>query len=148
MTLLLISLAPAIIQFPQDTHTVVGDRVVLRVAVTGTPQPKLTWYHNGEKVVADYSKELAADGTLTMPSAEEKYSGVYKLVVQNPAGKREREVQLLIEKESKKEKTTSGAQLQEKNAIPLAMFGSQVEKFHANQNQAFRDQYQVVIIRM
>ena len=56
----------------------------------GTPGPKLTWYHNGEEVMADYSKELAENGSLTMPSAELKHSGVYQLVAVNPAGRAER----------------------------------------------------------
>ena len=56
----------------------------------GTPRPKLTWYHNGVEVMADYPKELAEDGSLTMPSAELKHSGVYQLVAVNPAGRAER----------------------------------------------------------
>ena len=81
-------------QFPEDTRVQEGERVVFRVRVTGSPQPKLTWYHDGVEVKGDYSKELAEDGSLTMPSAETKHSGVYQLVAANKAGSVEREVKL------------------------------------------------------
>ena len=70
--------------FPDDKQVLVGEEVVFRVKVTGVPVPELTWYHNGEELVADYSKDLAEDGSLTMPSAE--HSGVYQLVAVNRAG--------------------------------------------------------------
>ena len=58
------------------------------------------WYHNREEVIADYSKELPEDGSLTMPSAELKHSGIYQLVAVNLSGKVEREVKLSVESES------------------------------------------------
>ena len=48
--------------------------------------------------MADYSKELAEDGSLTIPSAELKHSGVYQLVAVNSA---DREVMLSVEYGSK-----------------------------------------------
>ena len=69
--------------------------------MTGAPQPELPWYHDGEEVVADYSKELAGHGEGT----------------------------ILCQ--------------QTGTAIPVAMFGSHVERNHAGQNQAFKDEYQV-----
>ena len=73
--------------------------MLFRVRVTGTPKPKLAWYHDGVEVVADYSKELAEDGSLTMPSAEIKHSEVYQLVAENPGGRVQREVRLRVEEE-------------------------------------------------
>ena len=69
--------------FPDDKQVLEGEEVVFRVKVTGVPVPELTWYHNGEEVIADYSNDLADDGSLTMPSAEIKHSGVYQLVAVN-----------------------------------------------------------------
>ena len=97
-------------------------------------------------MVPDYSRELGEAGTLTMPSAETKHSGVYQLVAHNPGGRAEREVRLSVRKEEEEEdrQTVSNApELTPGTALPVAMFGSFVEKCHSNQNQAFKDQYQV-----
>ena len=117
--------------------------VIFRAEVTGSPQPKLTWYHNGEEVVADYSRELAEDGTLTLPSAEARHSGTYRLVAQNPAGRREREVQLFVDIGAKREVEVTRPHLEGGMPIPIASFGNHVERSHAKQNRAFRDEYQV-----
>ena len=45
-------------------------------------------------MVADYSKDLAEDGSLTMLSSETKHTRVYQLVAVNRAGRVEKEVKL------------------------------------------------------
>ena len=136
---------PAITEFPDDTHVVEGERVELHVRVAGTPETKLTWYHDGEEVVADYSKELAEDGTLTLPSAEARHRGVHQLVAENTAGRVEREVELNVIVE---EKTQEGQVMPpppniEFGAVPVAMFGGHVEKNHASVNKGFNEEFQV-----
>ena len=117
---------------------------MFQVEVTGTPQPKLTWYHNGEEVRADYSKELTEDGSLTMPSAELKHSGVYQLVAVNSAGRVEREVKLSVESESVEAKNVPAYEtVPMGDAIPVAMFGDHVEQRHARSNKPFKDEYEV-----
>ena len=117
---------------------------MFQVEVTGTPRPRLTWYHNGEEVRADYSKELAEDGSLTMPSAELKHSGVYQLVAVNSAGRAEREVKLSVESESVEAKNVPAYEkLPMGDAIPVAMFGEHVEQTHARNNRPFKDEYGV-----
>ena len=126
-----------------------GEGVVFSVRVTGTPDPKLIWYHDGVAVTPDYSRELGEDGTLTMPSAETKHGGVYQLVAHNPGGRAERQVRLSVRKEEEEEdrQTVSNVpELTPGTALPVAMFGSFVEKCHSNQNQAFKDQYQVMYL--
>ena len=81
--------ASDIVESPK-THAVEGESVLFQFKVTGSPTPKLTWYHNGEEVLVDYSMELAEDGTLAVPSDEVKRSGMYKLVAQNSAGRERR----------------------------------------------------------
>ena len=130
-----------IVKFPEDKHAVEGQTVLLTVEVTGSPQPKLTWYHNGEEVVADYSRELAEDGSLTLPSAEAKHSGVYQLVAQNPAGKKEREVKLSVEGQASP--NVAKNQQIELSAIAIDDFGDFVAQSHASNNSDFRDQYTV-----
>ena len=44
--------------FPDDKQVLEGEEVVFRVKVTGVPVPELTWYHNGEEVVADYTPRI------------------------------------------------------------------------------------------
>ena len=112
--------------------------------VTGAPPPKLTWYHNGEEVVSDYSKELAEDGSLTMPSAETKHSGVYQLVALNPAGRAEREVKLTVEVEGGAEEVDPAYdEVAMSGAIPVDRFGSHVEQRHTKNNKPFKDEYEV-----
>ena len=129
-----------IVQFPEDTYAQEGEGVLFKVEVTGVPQPKLTWYHNGAEVEADYSKELAEDGSLTMASAEMKHTGVYKLVVSNPAGRAEREVRLVVQEEGK---TSGGSERMTLDPVPVSKLGSHVEKNHSQNNKGFDDEFKV-----
>ena len=118
--------------------------MVFQVEVTGSPQPKLRWYHDGEEVVADYSKELGDDGSLTMPSAESKHSGVYQLVASNKAGSMEREVKLTVDKEGgEAADDPSYDTVALSGAIPVAIFGNHVEQKHSKNNKPFKDEYEV-----
>ena len=125
-------------QFPEETHAVEGEAVLFQVKVTGSPQPKLTWYHNGVEVVANHSRELEEDGSLTLPWTEVWHSGTYQLVAQNPAGRTEREVRLVVEKT----KQTSSVKEVQFSAMPVAMFGNHVKKNHSQDNKGFREECQ------
>ena len=133
-------LAPVIVQFPEDTYVQEGEGVLFKVEVTGVPQPKLTWYHNGAEVEADYSKELAEDGSLTMASAEMKHTGVYKLVVSNPTGRAEREARLVVQEEGK---TSGGSERMALDPVPVSKLGNHVEKNHSKNNKGFDDEFKV-----
>ena len=139
---------PEIASFPEPEAVMEGERVVFRVRVTGSPQPKLTWYHDGVEVKGDYSKELAEDGSLTMPSAETKLSGVYQLVAVNPAGRVEREVKLEVREQPTETGNIGPAppDLTPGTGMPVTLFGKFVEKCHSNQNHAFKEQYQVLLL--
>ena len=134
-----------ITKFPDDKHVLEGEKVAFRVKVTGAPPPELTWYHNGEEVVADYSKELAEDGSLTMPSAETKHSGIYQLVAKNRAGSMEKEVKLFVKQEGQQSPHIAKKQIHFFR-IPVEEFGDYISKSHANDNRDFRDQYAVSIL--
>ena len=116
--------------------------MLFQVKATGSPQPKLTWYHNGEEVVGDYSRELAEDGTLTLPSAETRHSGTYRLVAQNSAGSMEREVRLFVNQEEQPSPPAAKKQIL-LSPIPVDEFGKFVANSHSSNNQDFRDQYTV-----
>ena len=122
-----------------------GEGVMFRVRVTGAPKPKLTWYHDGVEVVADYSKELAEDGSLTMPSAEIKHSGVYQLVAVNKAGKTQREVKLQVDLEGMAEQIEepSYESVTLSGPIPVTLFGDHVEQKHSKNNKPFKEEYEV-----
>ena len=137
-------LAPDIVKFPKETHVVEGEGVLFQVKVTGTPMPKLTWYHNGEEVFADYSKALEDDGTLTLPSAETKHSGMYKLVAENHVGRKEKEVQLLVKEENTQDEVAPAKPATNFSAIAVGFFGSHVERNHSKNNQGFINEYEVM----
>ena len=136
-----ITTVPVIVQFPEDTYVQEGEGVLFHVKVTGVPHPNLTWYHNGVEVKEDYSRDLSEDGSLIMPSAESKHSGVYKLVVHNTAGRVEREVRLTVEEENhNKPVLRPGVPMA---AIPVSQFENHVERDHKRSNQGFKEEYQV-----
>ena len=132
---------PEIVEFPEDTDVMEGERVVFGVRVTGAPDPKFVWYHDGEEVVG----ELSEDGSLTMPSAETKHSGVYQLVAHNPAGRAERQLILRVKKKEQEDSQSAsqGSQARPGSGVPVGLFGNFVEKWHSNQNQVFKDHYEV-----
>ena len=137
---------PVVVKFPKDTRVQEGESVWFQVEVRGSPQPKVTWYHNGEEVEADYSKELSEDGSLTMPSAEAKHSGVYQLVAVNKAGRVERKVNLTVDSDGATMNMSSAPKTGILRArISLSMLGSHVEKNHGGNNRGFRDEYQVIL---
>ena len=116
--------------------------MLFQVKVTGTPMPKLTWYHNGEEVFADYSKALEDDSTLTLPSAETKHSGMYKLVAQNHVGNKE--VRLFVKEENAQDEVAHAKPATNFSAIPVGLFGSHVERNHSKNNQGFINEYEVM----
>ena len=118
--------------------------MLFQVKATGTPMPKLTWYHNGKEVFADYSKTLEDDGTLTLPSAETKHVGMYKMVAENPAGRREKEVQLFVKEENTQDEVAHAKPATDFSAIPVSFFGSHVERNHSKNNQGFINEYEVM----
>ena len=132
--------------FPEDTFVQEGEGVLFHVKVTGVPHPNLTWYHNGVEVKADYSRDLAEEGSLSLPSPESKHSGVYRLVALNPAGRAEREVRLTLEEEGQNKSSSNKPTLAPTTAaIPISQLGSHVEKNHTRSNKGFKEEYTVII---
>ena len=134
-------------QFPEYARALVGEGVLFQVKMTGSPHPKLVWYHNGEEVVPDYSSEIMNDGSLTMPSVEVKHTGTYKVVAENETGKKEGEVKLYVEDDEgmTKPKQGKGKPLLKTKDIPVAMFGRHVKQTHTNNNKDFKDEYEVFV---
>ena len=120
-----------------------GEAVPFQVKVTGTPPSRLMWYRNGEEVGADYSRKLEEDGTPAMPTTEARHNVTYQNMAQNSAGKRKEEVRLFVEAEDMQQRPATTKPAMELCAVPVAMFGSHVERNHNRNNRAFRDEYEV-----
>ena len=132
-----------ILKFPSDTNITEGEGVYFKIKVSGVPQPTVTWYHDGEPVTADYAREIEADGSLAIPSAELKHSGVYKAMVANQHGSEERELKLTVNEEGGASTAIPIGNIVSSRPIPIPMFGRYVAELHANSNQPFKDLYQV-----
>ena len=93
-------------------------------------------------MVADYATEIEEDGSLTIPSAEPRHTGIYQLVAENSAGSMEKEVKVFVHVDGE---ATPDVQkrLVVLQAVPIANFGRFVADNHSNNNRAFRDQYAV-----
>ncbi len=84
-------------KFPEKAPCVLeGETILLQVQVTGNPAPSHTGYFNDEEVTEDDSHSLAPEGTLTIPSAEPRHSGAYRLVATNTAGSVSKEVHVTV----------------------------------------------------
>ena len=138
---------PRIIQFPVGTIRVVeGERVQFDVKVTGDPQPKLTWYHEGEEVVTNYSIDVGLDGGLSIPCTEPIHTGLYQLVAVNSAGRAERQVQLFVRREEQtmtQQNTNNKVSLTPVNVLD---FEEYVASGHANENVLFKEQFNVSML--
>ena len=123
-------------------HVTEGESVLLHVKVTGAPKPTLVWYFEGKGLQPDYSTEVAEeDGSVSIPSAETRHAGVYKLVATNKAGSMEKEVKLFVHNEE--EHVPDVVDQKELRPVPVAEFGKYVEEHHVNGNKQFGKQYKV-----
>ena len=123
-------------------HVTEGESVLLHVEVTGASKLTLVWYFEGKELRPDYSIDVAEeDGSVSIPSAETRHAGVYKLVATNVGGSVEKVVKLFVRKEG--EDTSGIVDKKELGPVPVAEFGKYVEEHHVDGNKQFRKQYKV-----
>ena len=135
---------PRILQFPANIVRVVeGERVEFTVKVTGSPEPKLTWYHEGEEVMTNYSTDVGLDGCLSIPCTESSHTGLYQLVAVNPAGRAERQVTLFVRKEEQPTQQATENNKVSLSSVPVLDFEEYVASGHANDNAIFQEQFNV-----
>ncbi len=128
-------------KFPEKASCVLeGETILLQVQVTGSPAPSLFWYFNDEEVTEGYSLSLAQDGTLTIPSAEPRQSGAYRLVATNTAGSVSKEVHVTVLGDEEPNPLAPKVTFR---PIPLSEFGEYVAVNHANSDHGFKEQYKV-----
>ncbi len=114
--------------------------MVFKVVVSGKPVPTLTWYHDDTKIISDYSQEILDDGSLHLPSAEVKQSGVYKLEARSTAGSVQQQVKLTVQVDRDRTPDFGGTAVTFA-PVPVNEFGEYVVQNHTNNNQGFRDQF-------
>ena len=91
---------------------------------------------------ADYATEIEENGSLTIPSAEPRHTGIYQLVAENSAGSMEKEVKVFVHVDGE---ATPDVQkrFMVLQAVSVGNFGRFVADNHSNNNRGFRDQYAV-----
>ena len=80
---------PVIVKPLTPTVCKVGDSVNIETVITGSPQPKLKWYHNGKHFKSGKSVKITDNGTtfcLSIAKAELKNDGDYTVKAENEAG--------------------------------------------------------------
>ena len=135
---------PLIEEFPEDIKAIEGRGVFFKVVVSGKPVPSIAWFHDESEIMSDYSVEIKGDGTLSILSVEKKHEGIYKMVAKNSVGSVEQQVKFHVTMEG--EETADGRKIIEFSPIPMAEFGDYVVLNHNNQNQGFRDIFQVLAV--
>ncbi|GMR51488.1 hypothetical protein PMAYCL1PPCAC_21683, partial [Pristionchus mayeri] len=91
--------APEFIIKLQDKNVKVSEQTVLECKVTGTPAPKITWFHEQEEIrsSAKYTIETIDEvQRLTVTKTEKIESGSYHCVAVNEAGKAETSSRLAV----------------------------------------------------
>lgn len=121
--------------------------MILYVMVSGNPPPLLTWYHNGESTNTNPTIEVSGDGTLSIPSMEERHVGTYRLVVSNSYGSCFEEMELSIEDEDTftLRRAESIASMIDNSPVPVSSFEEYVALHHRKNNEAFHFQFLVRI---
>lgn len=134
---------PSIDFFPECVTASLGEYIVIQVLVSGTPQPSLSWTHDGMGVERDATIEQANDGTLVMPSAENCHEGIYCLAASNGHGEATAQLVLTLEGERDEEEPGVRLSLSESTPVPLDSFGDYVTRNHDNSNEGFQIQFMV-----
>ncbi|GMT37605.1 hypothetical protein PFISCL1PPCAC_28901 [Pristionchus fissidentatus] len=91
--------APEFIIKLQDKNVKVNENAVLECKVTGTPAPKITWFHEQEEIRSSskYTIETIDEvQRLTVIKTEKIESGSYRCVAENEAGKAETTSRLAV----------------------------------------------------
>ena len=140
--------APVLKEYESEISVIEGQQAILRVEVTGVPQPTITW-RSGDKIVEpDYAIEIAKDGALCFVSVEMCHAGSYHFTARNTSGSVEGKVDLRVREE---EEGNEGGWISERKPgpvtkpVPVDQFGEHVAQLHANNNVGFFRQYQVCL---
>ena len=91
---------PSIEEAESLVAATVNSRTQLRCEALGLPDPRVTWYREGERIPDNgLNYRMHRSGTLEFSSVREDDSGDYKCVATNDAGEVSREVTLDVQGE-------------------------------------------------
>lgn len=135
-------LAPAIESFSEFMKVMEGDGAVLKVVVTGDPDPNFLWHYEGTQLMSNISREILSNGSLVISSTTQKHSGAYKLIADNCHGTAETEFKLLVVAH----KATLLKDVEDKGKVlpvNLDIYGEYVQSHHFKSNKGFKKQFLV-----
>ena len=137
--------APVLKEYEAEVSVIEGKQVILRVEVTGVPQPTMTWKYNDKTVEPDYAIDITRDGALCFVCVELSHSGTYYFTASNASGSVGGQVELKVrEEDDEKESSVSEASPSPvTHPVPVHQFGDYVAELHAGNNVGFFRQYQV-----
>lgn len=80
---------PVFLQELTDTSSSIGHSILLRVVVTGRPQPHLSWYKEQVLIIPSEEEEEGENeyGSLWIRSSKAEDAGIYTCVAKNEHGK-------------------------------------------------------------
>ena len=136
---------PVVKEYEAEISVTEGQQAILRVEVTGVPQPTITWKCCDKTVEPDYAIEIARDGALCFVSVEMSHAGTYHFTASNASGSSEGKVQLKVKEEGEEDLVSSLSKNPgpETKPVPVDKFGEHVAQLHANNNMGFFKEYQV-----
>uniref|UniRef100_S4RBA9 Ig-like domain-containing protein n=1 Tax=Petromyzon marinus TaxID=7757 RepID=S4RBA9_PETMA len=90
---------PEIVLFPEPARVLEGETARYRCRVTGYPQPRVSWYLNGQLIHKSKRYRLRYDGIyyLDIVDCKSYDSGEVKLLAENPEGKAEHTVKIEVQ---------------------------------------------------
>ncbi len=94
------AVAPKFIERLQTKEAREGQSVRFSVRVEGKPQPEVTWFREGAKIVSSPDFEIRQDGdtfSLVIPEVFFEDSGKFTAVAENNAGQAVCTAELLVE---------------------------------------------------
>ena len=93
---------PVIVKPLTPTVCKVGDKVNIETVITGKPQPKLKWYHNGKHFKSGKNVTIKENGStycLSISKAELKNDGDYTVKAENEAGSAQTSANICVQGE-------------------------------------------------
>jgi len=131
---------PVIEEYSKVIHACEGECVTMKVKVSGTPKPTITWFNNERKEESSYGTKVEQDGSLTFMSVELKHTGTYHFTASNEGGEVEGTTNLVVHAESERKEFQSDPAVKSK-LVNIEKFGDYVFSLHAQNSAGFIHQF-------
>ena len=88
---------PAVSSVEEEVDGIAGNTIVLKISVTGHPEPKVQWRCSGSELPGNERRfELLSDGSLQISDFREEDAGLYQCTVTNTAGTSQCQIRLNV----------------------------------------------------